>query len=479
MSKKSFRQLKNKSKILWIGLAVLIALTVILAVFLPKDTEKQSADAAEPDEVTGYAADNVYTEEYTWNEETLTGNFYYVNTQSNMPPQYIINFDFNTTTYTQFYLFEGKVEPISIILPSGTEYTFTNQQKEIGKAVNLWTGSRARKGKIIIKSLSYNAKFILYRGTDLAMEPGFINALYAGFGYGEECEEKGINVSYKSGYDNGYLAGEKDGNQSGYQEGLEQAQYGIFNGALVDVKYTYDGTNYFTKTDLKPDFFNGGIYFKSIYNEIKTDSDGNLLENCTLTIKVVPFIYDTSIHVFYGLGFGLNSPSFYTMSGKSYDSNIEDYAYLKGYKYEIKDGQNIISFIDSPINKIEMYLGNATDTLQAWQLCVTGDDYTSGYNAGFGAGKETSYNNGYNDGYSSGRKVGYDDGYNTGYSKGIIAAGDYTFLSLMTSVVDAPVKAFMGLLDFEILGVNISGFILTLLSLALLLKIISVFSKGR
>lgn len=89
-----------------------------------------------------------------------------------------------------------------------------------------------------------------------------------------------------------------------------------------------------------------------------------------------------------------------------------------------------------------------------------------------------SYDDGYDMGFTAGKDQGYSNGYSVGYEAGVNAGKDYSFLSLMSSVVDAPVKAFTGLLDFNVLGFNMAGFVLSLLSVALLLKIIMVFKNG-
>lgn len=97
--------------------------------------------------------------------------------------------------------------------------------------------------------------------------------------------------------------------------------------------------------------------------------------------------------------------------------------------------------------------------------------YTDGYNAGLSVGSE----NGYTDGYNAGQTIGYENG----YSAGIVAGGDHTFMSLIGAVIDAPVSAFTSLLNFELLGVNILGFITGLLTLALIIFIIKLCIGGK
>ena len=70
------------------------------------------------------------------------------------------------------------------------------------------------------------------------------------------------------------------------------------------------------------------------------------------------------------------------------------------------------------------------------------------------------------------RKEGYDLGYSAGkkYAQTVLSAG--TFNSLITSVVDAPIKAVTGLLDFEILGQNMLSFLGALMALCLIVFIL-------
>lgn len=111
---------------------------------------------------------------------------------------------------------------------------------------------------------------------------------------------------------------------------------------------------------------------------------------------------------------------------------------------------------------------------------LTDDQY---YNDGYNSGYSDGYNNGYYygdlEGYESGYKSGEIVGYNNGYSEGVEDSGNYSFLSLIGAVIDAPVSAFTSLLNFELLGVNILGFISGLLTLALIIFIIKLCMGGK
>lgn len=103
--------------------------------------------------------------------------------------------------------------------------------------------------------------------------------------------------------------------------------------------------------------------------------------------------------------------------------------------------------------------------------------YTSGYNAGVAYGNENGFNKGFNDGRAVGYESGYNEGvqssYQVGFNAGVLSANNYSFLGLMSAVVDAPVQALTGLLNFNILGFNMLSFFTGLLTLSLILWIVS------
>lgn len=100
------------------------------------------------------------------------------------------------------------------------------------------------------------------------------------------------------------------------------------------------------------------------------------------------------------------------------------------------------------------------------------DAYSSGYNTGYTAGYNTGDTDGYNRGYTTGYNTGDTDGYYRGYNDGGNSANTYSFLGLISAVIDAPIKAFTGLFNFNLLGVNMVSFITALFTLAVIITII-------
>ena len=137
------------------------------------------------------------------------------------------------------------------------------------------------------------------------------------------------------------------------------------------------------------------------------------------------------------------------------------------------------------------------------------------YVAGYNSASKGYYDNGYNKGYSVGKDEGYKSGYSTGdakgYQRGLNDSNNYSFLSLFGAIFDAPIKAIFGgtstlpagttitdsngntitlqstttvnragFLNFNLMGVNLSGFVLALFSLSILVVVIKfALAKGR
>ena len=74
---------------------------------------------------------------------------------------------------------------------------------------------------------------------------------------------------------------------------------------------------------------------------------------------------------------------------------------------------------------------------------------------------------------------GKNQGYELGFLEGKAQGGNYTFTSLIGAVFDAPIEAFRGLFNFEILGTNMQGFVLALLTLSVIIVVIKYALGGK
>lgn len=102
------------------------------------------------------------------------------------------------------------------------------------------------------------------------------------------------------------------------------------------------------------------------------------------------------------------------------------------------------------------------------------EGYNQGYESGYGEGlkdnQDLIYNTGYNDGYSTGEDDGYNKGYDIGFSDS--QNDKNSFKELMFSIIDAPFNVLGNAFDFEIFGINMSDFLIAIVSLLLVSVVI-------
>lgn len=97
---------------------------------------------------------------------------------------------------------------------------------------------------------------------------------------------------------------------------------------------------------------------------------------------------------------------------------------------------------------------------------------------------QTYYNQGYyqglQDGITQGQLEGYQQGYSDGYNEGIII--DTNTATIFAGIIDIgllPVNVFLEMLNLEIFGINIAGFVMGLLSVAIVFILFKTFiGKG-
>lgn len=169
------------------------------------------------------------------------------------------------------------------------------------------------------------------------------------------------------------------------------------------------------------------------------------------------------------------------------NSNIEDTPY---YKYDLSTQENYLQLVNSEVNApviaqmrdnstwvnwlalVDVFNIDLVDNNITWQ-----SGFDVGYESGLDDGLTVGGQQGYNNGFYQGRIEGYNKGFIAGQKD--TASNSYTFLGLLGAVVDAPIQALTGLLDFEIFGVNMSSFFISLIALAVIIIIIRVALGGK
>lgn len=177
-------------------------------------------------------------------------------------------------------------------------------------------------------------------------------------------------------------------------------------------------------------------------------------------------------------------------------------------RFDGRIGNNNINYIGDVVDGNPVKFDN---TIYTFDLVSFEENYSNGYQNGYqdglNAGKQQGYSEGYNvgyadgynvgntDGYNSGYSIGYDDGvlsqqqaitdsYNTGYADGYNEgfSADSTATTIFSGILQVamvPINFFLAIFNFEILGINLSGFIRALFTVALTIIVVRTIFGGK
>lgn len=261
-----------------------------------------------------------------------------------------------------------------------------------------------------------------------------------------------------SGGFTGYVPYNKGSYDEGYDDGYDKGYDVGFNDGLVSVNDVF----VCSAVDIEYDSEKNYIYFNP--NDVYA-SYSNVLVN-SFAMAFVPLSclrYDEVDGGFYPVDIVRNS------EGELPD--VKTSAYYMRFQSLLEVGQWLL---DNPDDYLCSYV--ISGGAEPAAIIFADLSYLEIFMTGVGAAYDDGYDIGYDDGYDDGDGAGYNRGYGVGFNDGQTDAssGNYTFLALIGSVLDAPITAFKGLLDFELLGVNMSSFVLAIMSLCVIIVIIRV-----
>lgn len=152
--------------------------------------------------------------------------------------------------------------------------------------------------------------------------------------------------------------------------------------------------------------------------------------------------------------FSYNNAYFVGMSSSLYNKYLSYHDGLSSGSDDFLSGQN--SVLNNP-NDYGLY---------------SKDDYDNNYNNGYSIGETVGENNVKNNpsNYDLYSKDDYDSNYNLGYSDS--QNDQSTFKKLMFSIIDSPFNVLSNAFDFEIFGINLSAFLISIVSLLLVFFVI-------
>lgn len=161
---------------------------------------------------------------------------------------------------------------------------------------------------------------------------------------------------------------------------------------------------------------------------------------------------------------------------KAFLNNVSNVSF-SAFDYRVSNDNDRIVFYgfvkDSSFSVGDFLVPTDVDTLY-----VTTSEGQESYNSGFNAGVnsvKSQYESQLEAVKENARQKGFAEAeamFNNGNT-------DYSFFGLISAVIDAPIKAVRGLLNFDILGVNMFAFVTSLFSLAVVLMIVKLLLGTR
>lgn len=213
-----------------------------------------------------------------------------------------------------------------------------------------------------------------------------------------------------------------------------------------------------------------GFYFAT--NDFQFEDSG---ESAFLTL---PFFN------FYAEGLALNLNNYSLGSQEVINAKADAKAYFESNRY-FDNWQNAVGDLSSLRGEYDYILSQYRDTVEQLRLAnenvirlrnENGDLRRIGVDLQTRidtlSAEVTRLENQLNIRYEEGKRAGYVNGYDVGYAEGALNANNYTFDGLLSAVFDVPVRTFKSLFEFEILGVNLANFFLSLLTLAIIIFIV-------
>ena len=141
---------------------------------------------------------------------------------------------------------------------------------------------------------------------------------------------------------------------------------------------------------------------------------------------------------------------------------------------------NINTYIDNWILDYNTDLSVSTSYEYFRSAMVEYNNLISGAMSGTNMAFLDGYSNGYDEGYVYGKQQGYLLGQNDGYTEGVTT--NSTVFSIFNGILQVamlPVNFFLAIFNFEILGINLSGFIRAIFTIAIVVIIIRTVFGGK
>lgn len=190
---------------------------------------------------------------------------------------------------------------------------------------------------------------------------------------------------------------------------------------------------------------------------------------------------DTNIVVGSSIDYLYDSTIYFNLRTGSFDISATDTInqdFIFDYVYDVSSFENMtidnIWVIDFANNSTWIdYFEYSINTAIVASADNLSTAFDLGYSSGFSEGEQQGYSQGYDNGLQDGDLQGYQEGYREGYEDG--AEGDATAVAIFGGILAigmVPVNFFLAIFNFEVFGINLSGFVSSLLSVAVVIIVL-------
>lgn len=207
------------------------------------------------------------------------------------------------------------------------------------------------------------------------------------------------------------------------------------------------------------------------FNASYDDSESFYLTDFNLNISLSSY-YLSGNQIIYENGFNLNTRLDWEITPSSYNQQLSNISFRYGidnddYMYlNIYDNNEIINSDKVLLNdEFSSTIRTRNDVLYNDSLINSVESLLSQL---YGQSESDSYQQG----YSNGHIDGYNDGLNV----------DSTVVTIFNGILNialVPINFFLGMFNFEILGINMSAFVSALLSVALIIIVIRLITGKK
>lgn len=257
-------------------------------------------------------------------------------------------------------------------------------------------------------------------------------------------------------------------------------QDGSFNHSLYNSAYA-TAYPYFIEFDLETylntlqeqDFYNA--YFSTLFS----------LDNYFLTITDNVNLFNS--FYYYSMNDDPNIMNLYIemnlnlighIFSASYTNVVSNFPYkdINNFIYSSFDNQKTYYLTAGGINNTFIRNYTSSNTINTLNAIYNDGEL---FKATYKSPSNENFTNGYNQGFKDGEKTGYSNGYSNGLNDGIKDNTIFNIFNGILNIAMVPVNFFLSIFNFEILGINMAGFVSALLTISIVIFLLRLIKGSK